>query len=161
MALALAAACVSTGAADLAQARKQLDEHLKQCTARHGYDPEAASGLGPRALGGGERQWRECVYQGVETYLVPSTLTPEIYRKAIAEDREMTDRVASGQMTRGERRARIEALLEEIDGHEEVNKLELERRKRDLDRQMQELRRQQEMMGMRELRRQVITPLGR
>ena len=64
-------------------------------------------------------------------------------------------------MTRAERPARIQALLQEIEAYEEVNKLELERRMKDLDRQMQELRRQQEMMRMRGLRRQVITPLGR
>ena len=64
-------------------------------------------------------------------------------------------------MTRAERRARIEALLKEIDGHEEVNKLEVERRMRDLDRQMQELRRQEEMTRLRELRSTIITPLGR
>ncbi len=161
MALALATACVSTGAGDLAQARKQLDEHLKLCTTRHGYDPEAASSLGPHALGRGERQWRECVYQGVETYLIPNTFTPEIYRKAIAEDREMTDRVASGQMTRAERRARIEALLKEIDANEEVNKVELQRRMESLDRMRDELRRQQERAEMRELRRAIVSPLGR
>jgi hypothetical protein len=101
------------------------------------------------------------VYEGLEKYLIPNTLTPEVYRKAIAEDREMTERVAGGRITRAERRARIQVLLQEIEAHEEVNKVELERRMRDLDRQMQELRRQQEMMRMRDLRRQVITPLGR
>lgn len=112
-------------------------------------------------MGGGEREWRECVYQGVETYLVPNTLTPEIYRKAIAEDREMMDRVASGQMTRAERRARIEALLKEIDANEEVNKVELQRRMESLDRMRDELRRQQERAEMRELRRAIVSPLGR
>jgi hypothetical protein len=28
------------------------------------------------------RQWRECVYEGLEKYLIPNTLTPEVYRKA-------------------------------------------------------------------------------
>ena len=162
MVLMLAVAVLPAAAAeDIAKSRKQLDAHLKQCTQRHGYNPEATADLGPHALGSGEREWRECVYQGVEKYLIRNTLTPEVYRKAIAEDREMTEKVAAGRMTRAERRARIEALLKEIDGHEEVNKVELERRMRDLDRQMQELRRQQEQMRLRELRRSVITPLGR
>lgn len=38
------------------------------------------------------------MYEGPEKYLIPNTLTPEVYRKAIAEDREMTERVAGGRM---------------------------------------------------------------
>ena len=83
----------AAAAEDIAKARKQLDEHMKQCSKRQGYNPEATSDLGPQALGSGEREWRECVYQGVEKYLIRNTLTPEVYRKGIAEDCEMTEKV--------------------------------------------------------------------
>ena len=151
--LAWAAAALPAAAGDAPSARTQIEQHLRQCTERHGYDPEAASNLGPHALGAGERQWRECVYQAVEQYLIPNTPTPEVYRRAIAEDREMTESVASGQMTRAERRARVQALLSEIDRQEELNRIEAERRVQAATRLMQqELRRQQDLMRMRDIR---------
>jgi len=148
-------------AMDIAKARGQLDEHMSECTVRHSYDPEAASDLGPYVLGVGEREWRECVYQGVEKYLVPNTLTPEVYRQVIAEDREMTNSIAAGRMTRSQRKARVQALLEEIERREEANKVELERRMQAAEQAMkEELRRQQEMMRITDMRR-AIGPLSR
>lgn len=53
----LTEACAETTAPrDILLARKQLDAHLDQCTARYGYEPEAVSGLGPYSLGAGERE---------------------------------------------------------------------------------------------------------
>lgn len=159
MALVFVAAALPAAAADTADVRSQMNQHLRQCTERHGYDPEAALEVGPHALGAGERQWRECVYQAVEKYLIPNTLSPELYRRAIAEDREITEGVASGRMTRAQRRARVQALLDEIDRREEANRLEIERQA--ATRLMQEeLRRQQEMMRMRDMRN-IMRPLGR
>ena len=100
---------------DTATARRQLDDHMVECTKRYGYDPEAADKLGAHVLGQGEREWRACVYQAIEKYLIPRTLSPDVYRRAIAEDRKMTEAVAKGTMTRAERRARVRELVEEID----------------------------------------------
>jgi len=123
----LTAACAETTAPrDILLARQQLDTHLEQCTARYGYDPETASGLGPYSLGAGEREWRECVYEGVEKFLIPKTLSPEVYRNAIVEDRQMTAAVASGKMTRSERSERIQKLIEEIQRIEEANSAKLQ-----------------------------------
>ena len=61
---------------DRIKAREQNQAHVKRCTERHAYDPEKESFLGPYELGAGERKWRECVYQGIEKYLIPNTLTP-------------------------------------------------------------------------------------
>jgi hypothetical protein len=131
----------STGTREIVTARRQLDAYMAQCTTRYGYDPEAASNLGPNVLGTGEREWRNCVYQGIEKYLIPGTSSPDVYRRAIAEDRRMTDAVAKGEMTRAQRQARIQQLLEEIDKLEEANqaKLQMDRLEREM---LQDMRRQ-------------------
>jgi hypothetical protein len=107
---------------EMATARQQLDDHMAACTQRYGYDPEAGAKLGPHVLGPGEREWRGCVYQAIETYMIPRTLSPDVYRRLIAEDRKMTDAVAKGEMARAERQARIGLMLEEIDRVEEANR---------------------------------------
>jgi hypothetical protein len=53
-------------------------------------------------------------------------LNPDVYRRAIAEDRKMTEAVANGQMTRARRQARVQQMLEEIDRIEEANRVKLE-----------------------------------
>ena len=137
--------------------RKQTDEHIKQCTERHGYNPETASSLGPHELGAGEREWRECVYAGVEKYVIPNTLSPDAYRKAIAEDREMTASVAAGKITRVERKARVQKLLDEMDRLEKANKAKIERQKEAASRLVQqEMQRQLDVT-----RRSMMGPLGR
>lgn len=138
---------------DIAKARKQNQAHVKQCTERHGYDPEKASSLGPHALGAGEREWRECVYEGIEKYLVLNTLSPEAYRKAIAEDREMTASVAAGKMTRAERRARVEAIIAELEALEKTNQAKLEQQiKTTTGLVKTEMQRQQDLMRMQDTR---------
>lgn len=99
---------------------------MAECTKRYGYDPEAAAKLGSNVLGPGEREWRGCVYQGIENYLIPRTLSPDVYRRAIAEDRKMTEAVANGEMTRAQRQARVQQMLEEIDRVEEANQAKLQ-----------------------------------
>jgi hypothetical protein len=95
---------------------------MAECTRRHGYDPEAGAKLGAHVLGQGEREWRGCVYQAIETYIIPRTLSPDVYRRVIAEDRKMTDAVTKGEMTRAERQSRLGQLLEEVDRVEEANR---------------------------------------
>ena len=120
---------------EIVTARKQLDDHMAECTKRYGYDDEAGSKLAPNVLGPGEREWRGCVYQGIETYVIPRTLSPDAYRQAIAEDRKMTEAIAKGDMTRAQRQARVNQMLEEIDRLEgsnrpnhDVDRLEMEMR---------------------------------
>ncbi|MBI4522292.1 MAG: hypothetical protein HY695_00595 [Deltaproteobacteria bacterium] len=151
IALALLAGASRIATAEISNIRKQLDDHLNRCTETHGYNPETASNLGPHALGAGEREWRECVYQGIEKHVIPKALAPEAYRRVIAEDRDMTERVASGRMTRAERRTRMLALLEEIERREEAEAKRLIK---------EAVKREQEMMLMRD-RRSMIRPLGR
>jgi hypothetical protein len=123
---------VSSGSKDIAgtreivRARGQLDDHMAECTKRYGYDPEAGSKLASNVLGPGEREWRGCVYQGIEKYLIPRTLSPDVYRRAIAEDRKMTEALASGELTRAQRQARVQQMLEEIDRIEKANQAKVE-----------------------------------
>jgi hypothetical protein len=107
---------------EMATARRQLEDHMAECTQRYGYDPEAGAKLGPHVLGRGEREWRDCVYQAIETYMIPRTLSPDVYRRLITEDRKMTDAVAKGEMARAERQARVGQMLKEIDRTEEANR---------------------------------------
>lgn len=129
----------TAGTRQIVMARRQLDDHMAQCTRRYNYDPEAGSKLGPHVLAPGEREWRNCVYQGIEKYLILRTLSPDAYRRAIAEDRKMTEAIAKGEMTRAQRQARIQQMLEEIDRIEAAN-----RAKFDVDRLEMEMR--QDMM---------------
>lgn len=132
-ALALAAACGAPSASRSTQemviAREQLDDHIALCTKRYGYDPKADSELQASVLAPGEREWRECVYQGIEKYLIPRTLSPDVYQRAIAEDRKMTEALAQGEITRAQRQARVQQMIQEIDRTEEANwsKIEMDR----------------------------------
>ena len=101
-----------------------------------------------RMLGAGEREWRGCVYQGIEKYLIPRTLSPDVYRRTIGEDRKMTEAIATGEMTRAQRQIRVQQMLEEINRIEEAN-----RTKREVDRLEMEMR--QDMM------RRSLSPLVR
>ena len=138
----------TAGTREIVTARRQLDDHMAECTQRYGYDPEAGSKLGSNVLGPGEREWRDCVYQGIEKYVIPRTLSPDAYRRAIAEDRKMTEAITKGDMTRAQREARVKQMLEEIDRIEGTN-----RAQRDVDRLEMEMR--QDMM------RRSLSPLLR
>ena len=138
----------AAGTREIVTARRQLDDHMAECTRRYGYDPGAGSKLGSNVLGPGEQEWRDCVYQGIEKYVIPRTLSPDAYRQVIAEDRNMTEAIAKGDMTRAQRQARVKQLLEEIDRMEGAN-----RAQRDVDRLEMEMR--QDMM------RRSLSPLLR
>lgn len=146
-ALALAAACgapsSSKSTREIVIAREQLEDHIALCGKRYGYDPKADCKLAP-----GEREWRECVYQGIEEYLIPVTLTPDVYQRAIAEDRKMTEALAQGEITRAQRHARVQQMLEEIDRTEEANQS-----KDEMDRLEAEIRQDMIRRGLSPLRR--------
>jgi hypothetical protein len=157
LAIVTAACGVSNGSKDIAgtreivRARGQLDDHMAECTKRYGYDPEAASKLGSNVLGPGEREWRGCVYLGVEKYLIPRTLSPDVYRRAITEDRKMTEAVANGEVTRAQRQARVQQMFEEIDRIENANRAKLEMQT--MDRLEMEVREDMRRRGLSPLRR--------
>lgn len=138
----------TAGSREIVTARRQLDDHMAECTKRYGYDPDVGSKLGANVLGPGEREWRGCVYQGIEKYLIPRTLSPDVYRRAIADDRKMTEAITKGEMTRAQRQARVRQMAEEIDRVEEAN-----RAKHEVDRLEMEMR--------QDMRRRSLSPLLR
>jgi hypothetical protein len=129
-----------------------LDDDLKACTARHGYDPAKSGSLGPNELAAGERAWRTCVYQGVEAHVIPQAFAPDAYRRLIARDKELTDQVAAGEITRADRGAALNGAFEEVSRDEQAAAA----------RAMSDpVRRQDEEMRAREMRRRLMSPLGR
>ena len=91
-----------------------LDRHMADCSKQFGYDEASASKLGPNELSPTERQWRECVYQGIRTIMIPSARRPNAYREIIAKDKVMTDKIEPGEMTREERKGRLEHLVAKL-----------------------------------------------
>ena len=95
------------------RAETTLQQALADCTARTGYDPDAAA-LPERALAPAERAWRDCARQSILATIVPRSSVPELYRGLIADDERMTAALDAGTMTRSERRLRLETSIETI-----------------------------------------------
>lgn len=100
------------------QLRVQLDDHLDGCTLATGSDPFEPSDAGDYELLPNERAWLDCAYDGVETIMIPNTAVPDMYRRLIAESRALTDLVERGEVSRQQRKARIDALVDDIEDAE-------------------------------------------
>lgn len=100
----------------------RMQRAMEVCTLNHGYDPADADLLGPHQLGEGELAWRDCVYQAIGEILIPSVASPLPYERLILEDREMTRAIQAGQLTRAERKARLDSMKA---GLEATGQLEL------------------------------------
>jgi hypothetical protein len=94
-------------------ARDKLVADLKQCTQKHGYNPQA-TGMPENALAPNELPWRQCAYDAVRSYEQGHPAVSSLYDQLIAEDIQMTTAVQQGSMTRSQRRARIEELVAQI-----------------------------------------------
>lgn len=103
------------------EAHAAFEAGLARCTELYGYAPSLGTKLGPHELGKGERDWRDCAYHVVRKTLMPGSNAPKAYELAIREDREMTAAVARGELTRDERRRRLDALFESLRATEIVN----------------------------------------
>lgn len=96
--------------------------HMASCTEAHGFDPSTAD-VDEHTLAPGEQPWRECVYQGIDNYIIGYSTVPLLYKQIVAEDRAMTEQIALGELTRTARRSRLEELIkliltEEINGRD-------------------------------------------
>ncbi len=100
-------------------ARDQLQANLRQCTTTTGYDPQHVTGVAENALAPHELQWRQCAYDAVHAYIQANPPMTVSYNNLVAQDIAMTTAIQQGTMTRTQRRARIEALLQQI--HEAEN----------------------------------------
>jgi hypothetical protein len=128
-----------------------LEDDLKACTARHGYDPAQTGSLGPHQLAPTERAWRDCVYAGVEKHVIPQAFAPDAYRRLVARDKELTDQVAAGKITRADRGVALSAAFEEIDRDNAAAAAQA---------MANPVRRQTDQTGTQEIRRR-LSPLGR
>jgi hypothetical protein len=151
-ALLVAGCATSTPESGSARVLASIDDDLKACTARHGYDPAKTGSLGPHELATGERAWRTCVYQGVEAHVIPQAFAPDAYRRLIARDRELTEQVAAGKITRADRGAALTTAFEEVSREEQAAAAQV---------MSDPVRRQDAEMRAREMRRRMISPLGR
>jgi hypothetical protein len=103
------------------EAHAAFETGLARCTELYGYAPSLGMKLGPHELGKGERDWRDCAYHVVRKTLMPGSNAPKAYELAIREDREMTAAVARGELTRDERRRKLDALFESLRATEIMN----------------------------------------
>ena len=103
----------------LAAARSQLVADLDQCTRSFGYDPKKAADIPDNQLAPRELEWRQCGYDAVRKYSQFQPALTGRYEQLINEDISMTNAIQSGAMTRTQRRARLDALIEQIKAAEE------------------------------------------
>lgn len=113
----------SSGSLKIVNLYPQFKAHMTSCTEAHGFDPSTAN-VDENALAPGEKPWRECVYQGIDQYIIGYSTVPRLYKQIVAEDRVMTEQIASGELTRTARRSRLEFLIELI-RTEEINARDL------------------------------------
>ncbi len=96
-----------------------FERHVNDCSNTFNFDPREIKNVRENELAPGEIPWRECVYRGVEKFVIPDTALPSDYRQIVAEDRIMTNKIARGELTRTERRNRLEALIQSVRAKEE------------------------------------------
>ncbi len=101
---------------------QRLLTHFSGCSSEHGYDPRSQAELPQNRLGKGELKWRACAYQGVENIMIPNAAAPGLFRQLIREDKAMTAKIASGEMTRSERKARVTAVLDDLRRREDASR---------------------------------------
>jgi hypothetical protein len=118
----------SNPAASLSQAHDKLRSDLEACTAAHSYDPANSAGVPQNQLAPGELEWRDCAYTAARNYGRANPPMRLDYELLIVEDREMTQAIEAGTMTRSERRAKLEARLADIRAQEERQLQEAEGR---------------------------------
>jgi len=103
------------------EAHAAFDDGLAQCTRLYGYSPSAAQSLGDHELGKGELDWRDCAYHVVRKTLMPGSRVPMVYEQAIKEDKAMTLAIQRRELTRSERRRKLDDLLESLRATEVLN----------------------------------------
>ena len=121
---------------DVIAARDALVADLKQCTLKHGYDPNAA-GLPETALAPNELPWRQCAYDAAHRYGQAHPAVSDRYEQLISEDLQMTTAIQQGTMTRSQRRTRIQQLIEQVKAAEDA---QIKAATSEQERQQQQLR---------------------
>ena len=100
--------------------KTQLESYLSQCTQTFGLDPRKEPGLSENELAPNERDWLDCAYKGIERIMIPNSDFPGMYRDLIAEAKSLVDLMERGEVTRTQRRNRIQILISQIENAEIV-----------------------------------------
>ena len=109
----------TTSESSVIAARDRLVADLQQCTRSNGYDPKAV-GLPENALARNELKWRQCAYDAVRKYEQGHPSVRGMYDQLISEDIQMTTAIQQGNLTRSQRRTRIEQLVGQIKAAEDA-----------------------------------------
>jgi len=107
---------------NLTTLERDIKSYTERCTEVHGYDPEDVSGLGERELGPHEKEWRECLYEGIRTLIVPRSPVPHLYAEFIEQDRKMTEGIQKGAITRTHRKKKNQEFAVLIKQQEEIKR---------------------------------------
>jgi hypothetical protein len=89
-----------------------LKTHLKSCTQKHGYNPDRTGRYGDHEIAPGEIKWRDCAYEGIRLIMVPSSAVPNSYQNLIALDKVMTREIQAGELSRADRKKRIDKFVD-------------------------------------------------
>ena len=89
-----------------------INKEIDSCTQKHGYSSKQAGNIDANKLGENERAFLDCVYGGIESNLIPKAFFPEDYKYLIKRYKEMTDSVEQGEMTRQQRTAEAQQILD-------------------------------------------------
>lgn len=106
--------------ADILAARTELDAALHTCTSTYGYNPRQASNISEHALAPNELAWNQCAYAAVATYEKANPKLAPMYEQLVTSYQQMTDQVAQGSLTRSERHARTQQMLQAIEQAEQA-----------------------------------------
>ncbi len=106
--------------ASFVELKARLESYLLQCTQTFGLDPRKESGLSENELAPNERDWLDCAYKGIERVMIPNTDFPGMYRDFIAEAESLVGLMERGEVTRTQRRNRLQILIAQIENAEIV-----------------------------------------
>lgn len=106
--------------ASFVEVKARLESYLSQCTQTFGLDPRKESGLSENELAPNEREWLDCAYIGIERIMIPNSDFPGMYRDFIAEAKSLVDLMERGEVTRTQRRNRLQTLIAQIENAEIV-----------------------------------------
>ncbi len=112
--------------ASFVELQARLESYLSQCTQTFGLDPRKESGLSENKLAPNERDWLDCAYKGIERIMIPNSDFPGMYRDFIVEAKSLVDLMERGEVTRTQRRNRLQTLIAQIENAEIVRMIRKE-----------------------------------
>ncbi len=97
---------------------RELGKLLSHCTDQHGHSVAAGKSFQAYALGEGELEWLEYVYDGIRVSLKQSSPVPDLYRELIKDDQALTVGVRAKHVMRAQRNAHNLAAIKRIQARE-------------------------------------------